>query len=49
MTGTLYLILLCQLPVWTLLKLDYLVIFAISQFLFPTISYYLGYIFFLII
>ena len=30
MTGTLYLILLCQLPVWMFLKLDYLIIFVHS-------------------
>ena len=30
MIGTLYLILLCQLPVWMLLKIDYLIIFVLS-------------------
>ena len=30
MIGTLYLILLCELPVWMLLKIDYLIIFVLS-------------------
>ena len=30
MIGTLYLILLCQLPVWMLLKIDYWIIFVLS-------------------
>ena len=30
MIGTLYLILLCQLPVWMLLKINYLIIFVLS-------------------
>ena len=39
MTGTLYLILLCQLPVWIFLKLDYLIIFVLSCIVFSIIIY----------
>ena len=39
MVGTLYLILLCQLPVWMFLKIDSLIIFLLSCIVFSIIIY----------